>query len=538
MIRFFTYGTLRRRGRLEALAGSRPTGPKRAHLRGYRKVNTPFGYPVVLRDENSSVWGYVWEFDEAEIDLAYVDRYEGLFEDPPYYFRVTETVLVEGEELEAYVYVGNPDRFEGVTLLGATEKAPEDPDASFHAGEVLPESGRTKSLAFDTLAAHGAEPPDSDLPQPLSEPISQTSVFAFRSLEQLDDVWTRKTPGYIYSRMANPNTDDLQRTIALLEGGEEGLVASSGTSAILAVLLAAAGTGGHVVATREAYGGTHTLLDQDLPERFGVQVTLVDVEDLDAVREAVKPSTRVLYLESITNPLIRLAPISKLVDLARERGLTVVVDNTFATPYLLNPLRLGADVSVHSATKFMNGHGDVMLGVAAGRKDIIHKARELVTRYGLNADPFAAWLVSRGLKTLPVRMKRAVSNAERLAQVLNDNEAVSTVYYPGLAASPYHQESRRLMPRGAGAMLSFDLSGGLCAARKLIENLQLVRFVPSLGDVTTTISHPVLTSHRGLSASERERLGIAEGLIRVSVGIEDPEDIAADFVQALAHTER
>jgi len=407
-----------------------------------------------------------------------------------------------------------------------------------------------KTLNLNTLAAHGGrvdlEPSTERLaadgylgsdgpaaPQPLVPSLAQTAVFAFDSLEQLEAVWTGERPGYIYTRMGNPNLEELAQAVAALEGAEAGLVASSGTAAILACLLACLEPGDHLVATREAYGGTHTLLTEDLPHRFGIEVSLVEVEDLDGVAAACRENTRVLYVETLTNPLVRLAPLPELAALARQRGLTLVVDNTFATPYLLRPLEWGADVVVHSATKFLNGHGDVILGAAAGKRPVMERARSLVVRYGLNADPFAAWLTLRGLKTLGLRLRQAVRNAQELAQFLSAHPAVQAVYYPGLSGSPYQERARRMLPRGAGAVLSFTLAGGGEAAARFVRGLRLVRFAPSLGDLTTTISHPGLTSHRGLSAAQQRALGIDPGLIRVSVGIEDPQDLLADFSRAL-----
>lgn len=387
--------------------------------------------------------------------------------------------------------------------------------------------------SLETAAAHVGEGVVSAATRPVSMPIYQTSVFAFPDLDTVEAVYTGGSDAFLYSRMAHPNGGALEEAMAELEGGEAGLAAASGMAVIHNVLSSLLGPGDHAVVTAECYGGTYALFEHYL-RRYGVTVTYVATAVAGTVAEAIHPSTRVVYVESIANPTTRVADVPALAKLCQERGLTLVVDNTFATPYLFRPLAHGAHVSLSSATKFLAGHSDVTAGVAAGSREYIAGARSHQVITGATIDPFAAWLTLRGIKTLAVRVRRHSANALQLARFLAGHPRVEKVHYPGLESHPDHALAGKLLPLGSGGMLSFVVEGGMAAANRFIRALKLCQFVPSLGDVGTTVSHPALTSHRAMTEEARVRLGITGGMVRVSVGIEAPDDILADFEQALS----
>jgi methionine-gamma-lyase len=311
------------------------------------------------------------------------------------------------------------------------------------------------------------------------------------------------------------------------------LAAGSGMGAINAVLLSLLKTGDHIIAQRCLYGGTYAVI-QDLTERWGVEVTFVSGDDAEEVRAALRPNTRVLYLETIANPTTQVADLPALLAVAREAGVTGVVDNTFTTPLLCRPIEYGADIVVHSATKFLCGHGDALGGIAVfANAELYRKVWDHGVALGASADPFAAWLVLRGLTTLSLRMERHCSNSQFLAERLAAHPAVATVSYPGLASHPGHELAGRLMS-GYGAVVSFELVGGRTAGRTFIETVRLATLAVSLGEAKTLVIHPASTSHRQLDAAALEAAGIGEGTVRLAVGIEHPEDLWADIEQALA----
>jgi len=381
-----------------------------------------------------------------------------------------------------------------------------------------------------TLAVHagGAYP---EALNPLAPPLYQTSVFTHDDLDLVDAVFAGRAGGYSYSRLANPNTDHLARAVSDLEGGEAGFCAASGMAAVNAAVHAClTPERRRLVAAEDLYGGTFTLFEEVL-RPWGVDVEYVPAGDLDRVRSAARGAA-LLYFESVTNPTLRVADLPQLVRIARSAGARLVVDNTFPSPYGLQPLKHGADLVVHSATKFLDGHHQATAGAGAGCRDLVDVARRYVTLTGATLDPFCAWLVLRGVRTLGVRQDRQQANALALARWLEGRREVVRTWYPGLSSHPDHETAAGLLRHGYGAMLSFDV-GTLDAARRLVHTVRLVRFATSLGGFDTTISHPVLTSHRGVPRERLERLGIGEGLIRVSVGCEDLEDIISDFEQAL-----
>lgn len=392
-------------------------------------------------------------------------------------------------------------------------------------------SGSPVPLRFATRAARAA-PSASSVSRPLTPPITLASVYAFESLEQVDAVWEGRQPGYVYGRFGTPNHAMLEATLADLEGAEAALVTASGMGALSAMLLGLLKPGDHLVAGRDLYGSTTALLREQAP-RWGIQVSFADPAEAAAVEAACTPATRAIFVEAISNPLLRLADLPGLARLARRRGLALLVDSTFASPALLRPLEHGATLVHHSATKYLSGHGDVTAGVLAGAAGPIGAARSQAVRIGLNLGPFDAWLTLRGVRTLALRMERHSTNALDLARFLAGRAEVRRVHYPGLPDHPQHALARELLPAGFGGVLAFELRGGAAAVARFFGALRLGEFAPSFGDVTTTWSYPTRTSHRPLSPEEQAKLGIDPGLVRLSVGIEDVDDLRGALATAL-----
>lgn len=391
--------------------------------------------------------------------------------------------------------------------------------------------------SIGTRAVHAGAKVPASVTQPKSAPIYAASVFTFESLAQLDDVYEGRARGYIYSRMRNPGVDLLEQAIAGLEQGADAVAFSSGMAAITTSVLSQVSAGDHVVAAKVLYGGTYGFLHDELPRR-GVSTTFVAADDLDKVRAAMRANTRVVYCETISNPLMEVADLSAFAGIAHQGGARLLVDNTFATPVLCNPTRFGADVSIHSTTKYLNGHSDVTGGIAVTADSALAGAiRSLASVYGPVPSPFDAWLTLRGIRTLNLRVRKCSDNALALARYLAGHLKVTVVHYPGLDASPYRTLGEKYLDGGFGGMLSFEVRGGLDGARIFIDALDMVELVPSLADVSTTVSHPGKTSHRAIPLEEREAYGVGDGLIRVSVGIEDYADIERDFANALAGVE-
>jgi methionine-gamma-lyase len=368
-------------------------------------------------------------------------------------------------------------------------------------------------LQFATQAIHAGEAPDP-VTGAHNPPIYQTTTYAFASLAEKQAVLNDEREGYVYTRDGNPTSRMFERKLALLEGAEESLLAASGMGAISATLLSLLGSGDHLVASDAVYVNAERLMREDLPG-FGIETTFVDITDLDAVAAAIRPETRVLYAESLANPTLVVADLPALAALAHERGLTFIVDNTFASPYLLRPLEHGADLVVHSATKYLSGHGDAIAGVVSGSRALTKRIHELIAHLGSPISPFNAWLLLRGIKTLELRMERHCLNAQRLAEYLASRPEVERVNYPGLPNHPGHDLAARLMGGRFGGMLSFEIAGGPDAAQQFAGALELCFHAVSLGDVSTLV-WPWSDS----------------GLVRVSVGIEASDDVIADFDQA------
>jgi len=354
----------------------------------------------------------------------------------------------------------------------------------------------------------------------------------YSDLADYDAVARGERPGHYYGRNSNSNREMLERAVAELEGAEAGVATASGMAALHAAILALVPAPTTIVATRELYGGTAALLTQDF-EPAGYEVHFVDATDLDAVRAAV-PGSGLLLVETITNPLCRVPDLQAIGAIAREAKVPLLVDNTFASPVFCRPLEYGATVIMHSVTKYIGGHSDLMAGIVVGPRPIMDEVRRRTVRTGTPLGPFDAWLALRGLRTLDVRMHKHNENALALAEALTRVPGVEGVHHPLLGASPYREVASRVLCGGAGGMMAFDLTGGRPAVQNMIERFGMVTFAASLGGVETTISYPELTSHRGLTPEQRAELGVGPGTVRVSVGIESAADIVADFAQALA----
>ncbi|AQZ65021.1 cystathionine gamma-synthase [[Actinomadura] parvosata subsp. kistnae] len=388
-------------------------------------------------------------------------------------------------------------------------------------------------LRPETRAVHVPQPPIEGS-RPISVPIYQTSGFTFDDPAVMAESMGRPDGAYVYGRYSNPTVRSLELAVAGLEGGAHGIATGSGMGAINVVLFGLLKPGDHLVAQRSLYGGTAAMINE-LVARFGITVTYVPENDPAALRAAVRPETRLVYLETISNPMTLVADLPAMCEVARDLGILSVVDNTFATPLLCRPIEHGADIVVHSTTKYLSGHTDVVGGVVvlSGRElydELWHFAIEL----GASPDPFASWLTLRGMQTLALRMRRHCDNAHHLATRLAEHPAVTAVHWPGLATHPSHELAGKLLPGGFGGVFSFDLAGGRAAGEKFMSSVRVALLAPSLGGVETLVLHPASTSHRSLAPEELRRSGIGEGTVRVAAGIEHPDDLWADLSQALA----
>ncbi|EDL64598.1 trans-sulfuration enzyme family protein [Bacillus sp. SG-1] len=372
-------------------------------------------------------------------------------------------------------------------------------------------------MKFDTKVVHSTLHDRSIKSK--TTPIYQTSAFSFSSLEELEGFYEGNSP-YLYTRSGNPNTDELGDMVAVLEGAPAGVAAASGLGAILAGILAVAESGDHIIAAEDIYGGTYHLLNEEL-KFFGITVSFVDFSDPQEIENTITPQTKLLYSESITNPFLRVENIKRMVTIAKTHNLYTMIDNTFATPYLMTPYKDGVDIVAHSATKYIGGHSDVTAGVTVGSQELITKARNKVINLGVNLSPHEAWLTVRGCKTLSLRMKQQCENAAKLAQALTGYQGVKSVYYP-----------RNASEKGNGAIVTIELSGQNDIHR-FFTGLSWVKIVPTLAGVETTVSYPQGTSHRALSPEAREKIGVNSHVVRISVGIEDSEDIIKAFKDAV-----
>lgn len=381
----------------------------------------------------------------------------------------------------------------------------------------------------ETLCVRPADPPESST-APLVPPLHLSVVYRVADLARIDAAYQGTNPGFIYARDGHPNAAMLAARVAALEGADSALVCASGMAAESAALLGLLDQGVHVALSEGLYGRTVALVARELA-RFGVTSTTFDATRADSIGAALTPATRLVFVETLSNPLVRLADIPALADRAHEAGALLVVDHTFA-PLLCRPLELGADLVVHSATKLIGGHSDLTLGLLAGPRDRIERASAIASTFGLTGNPFESWLALRGLATLPIRSARACALALEIARRLADHPDVRAVHYPGLPSHPDHDRAARVLHGGFGTIATIDL-GSRDRADAFIRGLTHIPFAPSLGDVTTTLSHPATTSHRGQSREQWERQGITEGLVRLSFGLESEEDVWEDLERGL-----
>lgn len=383
-----------------------------------------------------------------------------------------------------------------------------------------------------TRAVHIADEPAAPVSRPLSVPLVQSSAFAFDSADELAGAMAGPDGAYVYGRRGNPTVRALERTLADLEGGASAIAFASGMGAISGVLLALLRPGDRVVAQRCLYGGTYAALT-DLAERFGVEVAYIGGDDVGEFEALVGPRTRLLLLETIANPTAQVPDLPGLLAAARRHGVVGAVDNSLASPVLCRPIELGADIVLHSTTKYLAGHSDVIGGAAVFADDALRReVWQRTVELGASADPFAAWLTLRGIATLPLRMREHCANAALLAERLSGHPAVTAVHWPWLGTHPSRARARAVLS-GGGGLLSFELEGGRDAGRAFVEGVRVARLALSLGGVETLVTHPASTSHRELDPGALARAGIGAGLVRMSVGIEDPEDLWADLEQAL-----
>ncbi len=383
------------------------------------------------------------------------------------------------------------------------------------------------------IHTRAVQPPDIMWPQnSVVPPLYQTAAYAYHSVDALDQIFSGESEGYTYTRCGNPTTEGMAQLLAQLEDGPAAAISASGMGAILVGILTLQPNPGPILLAREIYGGTLGLVRQVLAP-LGYRLVWVDTHAGPSLEALLRDNPGVLIVETISNPLSRVSPLDELIPMAHQAGCTVLVDNTFATPYHATPLNWGADLVVHSVTKFIGGHSDLILGALVGGQGLIDRAANLINVMGITPDPYAAWLALRGARTMALRMERASENALALAAALKNHPAVDRINYPGLGGNPDYVVASRLLRRGFGAIFGLRVKGGGDQAEQVASALKLVSLVPSLGDVMTTVSHPKVASHRELSLEEQHAVGIDPAVLRVSVGIENVRDLIEDFTAAL-----
>ena len=397
---------------------------------------------------------------------------------------------------------------------------------------------KERKRGFGTLAVHGKEGHSKAEKQvhvdPLSTPIFQSSTFAFESAEQGAAIFAGQEEGYYYTRLGNPTQTVLEKQMALLEGGEAAVATASGMAATVSLAVSLVRSGEKIVASDTLYGGTHQLFRNTF-ERLNLQVVEVDASIPENIDRAIDEKTRLIFIETPANPTLKLIDIAAVASIAKRHEIVLAVDNTFSTPYYQNPIQLGADFVIHSATKYIGGHGDTVAGIVVGpAQKIKQMKKEFVRDLGGCISPFNAWLLLRGLKTLHIRMERHSENALAIAEFLSSHPKVERVWFPWLRSHPQYELAKRQM-RGPGGMIAFEVKGGREAGRRLMNSVEVCVLAVSLGDVATLIQHPASMTHTGYSKQELEEVGITEGLIRLSVGLEDAEDLIYDLDQAMEH---
>ena len=425
-----------------------------------------------------------------------------------------------------------------------------------------------RQLGFETISLHGGQHPDSET-NSRAVPIYQTSSFVFNDTDHAANLFSLKEPGNIYTRIMNPTSDVFEQRIALLEGGVSALATASGQAAITYAVLNIAQSGDEIVASSSLYGGTYTLFAYTFA-KLGIKVHFVDVDKPEEFRSKITPRTKALYTETIGNPQINVADLEAIANIAHENGIPLIVDNTFASPYLCRPIEHGVDIVVHSATKFIGGHGTSIGGVivdsgkfdwnngkfpelsqpdpsyhgivyteACGNAAYITKARvSLLRDTGAAISPFNSFLFLQGLETLPLRMERHVANAQKIVEFLDQHELVTWVNYPGLEKSPYHALANKYLPKGAGSIFTFGVKGGLIEGKKFINNLKLFSHLANVGDAKSLVIHPSSTTHQQLNEESQRVAGISPDMIRLSIGLETIDDLLYDLDQALLTSQK
>ncbi|MCF7826541.1 MAG: PLP-dependent aspartate aminotransferase family protein [Candidatus Marinimicrobia bacterium] len=389
-----------------------------------------------------------------------------------------------------------------------------------------------KNKGINTRVTHAGENPDT-VHGSVAIPIYQTSTFKFQDADHGARLFGGEEKGYIYTRIGNPTTNTFEEAITLLEHGYAGIATASGMAAVSSVYMTYLAAGAHMVGTDAVYGSSRMVIENDF-SRFGVESSFVDTADLDLVRQAMKPNTKLLYIETPANPTIKLTDIEGCAKIAHEHGAVLVVDNTFMSPILQNPLDLGADVVLHSITKYINGHTDVVGGVIVTKtEDDFNRLKSVINATGGTMDPHQSWLVLRGMRTLSLRVQRGEENAHKLAEYLETHPKIEWVRYPGLKSHPQHDLACRQM-KGFGSMISFEVKGGLDKGKTVLNNVKIPQLAVSLGGYESLIQHPASMTHANIPEDERVAAGITDGLVRFAVGTEDVEDLQADLEQALA----
>ena len=389
-----------------------------------------------------------------------------------------------------------------------------------------------KKQQFETMTIHGGYR-SNEFKGSLAPPIFQTSTFTFENAEQGERRFSGEEDGFIYSRLGNPTVASFEQRMAQLEQAEAALAFGSGMAAVSAILLSLTRTGDHILCSQGVYGCTFGLLKL-MEEKYKITHDFSSMRSRDELLQAIRPETTCLYIETPINPTMQLVDLEMVADVGREKGIPVVVDNTFCSPYLQNPLALGCDIVVHSATKYISGHGDVIAGIAAGSKEMMAKIAQTTQKdIGGVLSPFDAWLLLRGLKTLAVRMDRHTENAEKLAAFLCEHDKVAQVYFPGNSKHPDYRIANKQM-RKPGGLISFELKGDKRAAQAFMNELQLIQIAVSLGDAETLIQHPATMTHASVPPENRVQMGISDSLLRLSVGLEAWEDLREDLENALA----
>jgi len=389
-----------------------------------------------------------------------------------------------------------------------------------------------KDKGINTQVTHGGKNPDS-VHGSVSVPIYQTSTFKFRDADHGARCFNGEEKGYIYTRVGNPTINTFEEAVTLLEHGYGGIATATGMAAVTSIYMTFLEAGAHMVGTDAVYGSSRMVIENDF-SRFGVESSFVDTADLDLVRQAMKPNTKLLYIETPANPTIKLTDIKACAEIAHAHGAILVVDNTFMSPVLQNPLDLGADIVLHSITKYINGHTDVVGGVVITKTEKeFNRIKDVVISTGGTMDPHQSWLVLRGMRTLSLRVERGEQNAQKLAEYLEAHPKIVWVRYPGLESHPQHDLAKRQM-KGFGSMISFEVKGGLENGKTLLNNVRIPQLAVSLGGYESLIQHPASMTHHNIPEHERLDAGISNGLIRLAVGTEDVEDLQADLEQALA----